>query len=209
MQQVAQEYGRIWVSHIACVCSALAHWEFKGRHDGVAKAGHWCLCRKYVLEVADKWNEHVPGKVRESETVKILWDLATQTNHQLEHNRPDLVVVDKQQAVCQIIDAAVPGNARVELKEKETIDKCQDLAREFRTLWLYIWPVSGQGFQNTKWPAVPYSQWISQNRKIPANLNYHLSIKKSQAILKCFIDLKYRVWFTLGSEDETMLFDNA
>ena len=32
-------------------------------------------------------------------------------------------------------------------------------------------------------------------------------IKKSQAILKCFIDLKSSVWFTLGSEDETMFYD--
>ena len=31
-----------------------------------------------------------------------------------------------------------------------------------------------------------------------------MSIEKSQAILKCFIDLKYSVWFTLSSEDETM-----
>ena len=37
-----------------------------------------------------------------------------------------------------------------------------------------------------------------------------MSIKKSQAILKCFIDsidLKYSVWFTMGSEDETMFRD--
>ena len=67
-----------------------------------------------------------------------------------------------------------------------------------------IWPVTGQGVENTKWPAVLYSQQISQNRKILANLNYHMSIKTSQAILKCFIDLKSSVWFTLGSEDETM-----
>ena len=32
-----------------------------------------------------------------------------------------------------------------------------------------------------------------------------MSIKKSQAILKCFIDLKNSVWFTLGSEDKTMV----
>ena len=32
-----------------------------------------------------------------------------------------------------------------------------------------------------------------------------MSIKKSQAILKYFIDLKYSDWFTLGSEDETSL----
>ena len=34
-----------------------------------------------------------------------------------------------------------------------------------------------------------------------------MSIKKSQAILKCFIDLKSSVWFTLVSENETMFFD--
>ena len=33
-----------------------------------------------------------------------------------------------------------------------------------------------------------------------------MSIKKTQAILKCFIDLKSSVWFTLGSEDETISF---
>ena len=31
-------------------------------------------------------------------------------------------------------------------------------------------------------------------------------IKKTQAILKCFIDLKSSVWFTLGSEDEIISF---
>ena len=39
-----------------------------------------------------------------------------------------------------------------------------------------IWLVTGQGFQNTKWPAVLYSQQTSQNRKILANLNYHILI---------------------------------
>ena len=39
-----------------------------------------------------------------------------------------------------------------------------------------IWAVTGQGVENTKWPAVLYSQQISQNRKILANLNYHMSI---------------------------------
>ena len=43
--------------------------------------------------------------------------------------------------------------------------------------------------------------------KNPANLNYHLSIKESQAILKRFVDLKFSVGFTLGSENETMFCD--
>ena len=34
-----------------------------------------------------------------------------------------------------------------------------------------------------------------------------MSIKTSQAILKCFIDPQSSVWFTLGSEDETVFCD--
>ena len=75
------------------------------------------------------------------------------------------------------------------------------------TLRNFCSSTAGQGFQNTKWPAVRYSQQISQNRKVPANLNYHKSIKKSQAILKCFTDLKSSVWFALGSEEEIMFCD--
>ena len=40
--------------------------------------------------------------------------------------------------------------------------------------------------------------------KILANLHYYMSIYKTEAILNCFIDLQSTVWFTQGSEDETM-----
>ena len=43
-------------------------------------------------------------------------------------------------------------------------------------------------------------------RKNPANLNYHTSIKKSQAILKCVIDLKSSVWFTFTQKTKPCLF---
>ena len=45
-----------------------------------------------------------------------------------------------------------------------------------------------------------------KSQKNPAEPNYHMSIKKSQAILKCFIDLKSSVWFTLGSGFENLEF---
>ena len=43
--------------------------------------------------------------------------------------------------------------------------------------------------------------------RIPTCPNYHMSIKKSQAILKHFIDLKFTVWFTLCSVNKTMFCD--
>ena len=57
----------------------------------------------------------------ESKKVKILWDFSIQTNHQLEQNKLDLVAVDRQQAVCQIIDISIPGDARVEPRERKLV----------------------------------------------------------------------------------------
>ena len=36
------------------------------------------------------------------------------------------------------------------------------------------------------------------NRRIPVNPNHRMSIRKGQAILKRFIDLKSRDWFKLA-----------
>ena len=64
-----------------------------------------------------------------------MWDLSIQTNHVIEACRPDLVVVDKNKRSCKIIDFAVPGDSRIEEKEKDKIEKYQDLGRELRKIW--------------------------------------------------------------------------
>ena len=37
--------------------------------------------------------------------------------------------------MCHLIDIAVPGDSRVEVKENEKVQKYQDIARELRKLW--------------------------------------------------------------------------
>ena len=92
------------VGHVVCECSKLAQRDYKARHDSVAKAVHWNLCKKFDLECKEKWYEHEPEKVIESDTeVKILWDFSIQTDHVIEHRRPDLVVLDKEKKHCQIM----------------------------------------------------------------------------------------------------------
>ena len=66
---------------------------------------------------------------------KILWDFSIQTDHVIEARKPDLVVVDKKRRTCKIIDFAVPGDSRIEEKEKEKIEKYQDLRRELQKIW--------------------------------------------------------------------------
>lgn len=49
-----------------------------------------------------------------------------QTDHVIEHRLSDMVVLDKQQGKCHIIDIAVSGDARIEENEKERLEKYQD-----------------------------------------------------------------------------------
>ena len=64
-----------------------------------------------------------------------MWDFRIQTDHVIEARRPDLVVVDKKERSCKIIDFAVPGDSRIEEKEKDKIEKYQDLGRELQNIW--------------------------------------------------------------------------
>ena len=46
-----------------------------------------------------------------------------------------MVVVDQKDRSCKITDFAVPGDSRIEEKEKEKIKKYQDLGRELQKIW--------------------------------------------------------------------------
>ena len=64
-----------------------------------------------------------------------MWDFSIQTDHVIEARTPNLVVVDKKERICKIIDFAVPGDSRIEEKEKDKIEKYQDLGRESQKRW--------------------------------------------------------------------------
>ena len=64
-----------------------------------------------------------------------MWDFSIQTDHVIEARRPDLVVVDKKERSCKIIDFEVSGDSRIEEKEKDKIEKYQDLGRELQNIW--------------------------------------------------------------------------
>ena len=45
------------------------------------------------------------------------------------------VIVNKKEKAAIIIDVAIPGDKRMINKEKEKIEKCQNLKREINRLW--------------------------------------------------------------------------
>ena len=123
------------VQHITSGCEKLAQKEYKRRHDNIAKKVHWDICKKSGLEHNEKWYEHAPEGAEENEEIKILWDINIQCDNLIEARRPDLIVIDKKEQKGINIYIAVPANVRVEEKEKEKVEKYQDLKNEIRRLW--------------------------------------------------------------------------
>ena len=64
-----------------------------------------------------------------------MWDFSILTDHVIEARRPDLVVVDEKERSCKIINFAVPGDSRIEEKEKDKIEKYQELGKELQKIW--------------------------------------------------------------------------
>ena len=121
--------------HILNGCPKLSQTDYKARHDKVSAAVHWSLCKEYGFDHSSKWYEHRAEKVLENDSVKLLWDFHVQSDHVIEHCRPDLLLVKKKTKEAVIIDIAVPGDVRITEKEQEKILKYQDLKREIKTVW--------------------------------------------------------------------------
>ena len=87
------------------------------------------------MEHANKWYEHQVQEVLENSHHKLLWDFNIQCDHEIEHRRPDLIIVDKEKKTTCITDIAIPGDSRVGTKELEKKLKYQDLKMEISRMW--------------------------------------------------------------------------
>ena len=124
------------VTHIVSECSKLTQKGYKQvRHDNVAKMLHWKLCEKWGFNKAEKCYIHKPEKALESENCMILWDFPIQTDKTLEHNRPDITVIDKKSKKFLLIDSTCPFDTRIEKKKEEKCKNYSDLKYEITKIW--------------------------------------------------------------------------
>ena len=70
----------------------------------------------------------------ENDNCKIFWEFAIQTHKEIEHQRPDITVIDKGKREHKIIDIAVPGDQNIKVKELKKITKYQDLRLQVQKL---------------------------------------------------------------------------
>ena len=125
------------IPHIVSGCNVLAQTRYKTRHDKMGLRVYWELCRKYGIECSEKWYREIPDEVRYTgdRGVEIWWNRRILTTVQLEHNQPDVVVLDHSAKECTIIDFAVPWDKNVVKKEDEKLERYLPLAREMTRLY--------------------------------------------------------------------------
>ena len=89
------------VAHILAECKMLAQRQYKNwRHDKVTQSLHWEICKKYGLPASEKWYDHRIETVMENEEVTVMWDMKIQTDKEIEHCRPDIVIRCNKSRKC-------------------------------------------------------------------------------------------------------------
>ena len=64
----------------------------------------------------------------------MLWNVNVNCYNVIEARRPDIILIDKKERKGIIIDTAVPADVRVGEKEREKMEKYQDLKNEIGRL---------------------------------------------------------------------------
>ena len=93
---------------------------------------HWLLLKKHGIPAGNKWYSHVPNVVTETYDgkVTICWDKPIKTDRKVSYDRPDVVVIDREESTWYIVDFAIPMDHHVKEKEEEKIEKYMGLAAE-------------------------------------------------------------------------------
>ena len=107
----------------------LSQKEYKQRHDNIARIVHLKLCQKFGLVAEVNWYNQKPASGVENDRVKILLGFNIQTDRVIQHRRLDIVVMYRTERKGHLIDIAVSGDKRIELKEQEKVDNYSELRR--------------------------------------------------------------------------------
>ena len=58
-----------------------------------------------------------------------------QTDKELDHSKPDIVILDKESKLCKIIEVTCPFDTRILEAETEKIERYQDLKYQLEQTW--------------------------------------------------------------------------
>ena len=84
---------------------------------------NWKIFKDYSIDSNANWYEHDPEPVTEGNDVTILWDFTIHTDRTIQANQPDIVIKDKENNTCFLIDMSVPSDRNISVKVFEKLSK--------------------------------------------------------------------------------------
>ena len=73
--------------------------------------------------------------VYEEGDVTVLWNREVHTDREVTANRPDIIIKNKKEKTCTLIDVAIPADRNVVQKEAEKKLKCKSSGIEIQRMW--------------------------------------------------------------------------
>lgn len=123
------------IDHVISGCSILAQRDYIERHDRICKYLHFEICKNYGIDTPEKWYDHQPNGVVNGENVTIIYNEQVHTDRTISANKPDIIIKNREQGTCILIDVAIPADNNVTRKEAEKVLKYRDLAIEIQRMW--------------------------------------------------------------------------
>jgi len=77
----------------------------------------------------------MPKPVYEEGDVTVLWNQAVHTDREVTANRSDIIIKNKKEKTCTLIDVAIPADRNVVQKEAEKKLKYKRLCIEIQRMW--------------------------------------------------------------------------
>jgi hypothetical protein len=132
--RLCKEYEET-VDHLTSGCSILAKNEYVIRHDKVCTHLHYSICKTLGTETTENWYSHIPKPVSQHEDITVLWNQGIQTDREVLVNRPDIIIKNKKDKVCLLIDVAISSDRNVIQKESEKKLKYKNLSIQIQRMW--------------------------------------------------------------------------
>ena len=82
--------------------------EYLMRHDKVCAHLQYSICKALGTATTDKWYTHMPKPVYEEGDVTVLSNQVVHTDREVTANRPDIIIKNKKEKTCTLMDVAIP-----------------------------------------------------------------------------------------------------
>jgi hypothetical protein len=96
---------------------------------------HYSICKTLGIETRENWYSHITKLACQHEDITVLWNQGVQTDREVLANRLDIIIKNKKDKICLLIDAAIPSDRNVIQKESEKKLKYKNLSIEIQRMW--------------------------------------------------------------------------